>query len=39
MIWELFRLIFSTITIYAYGRFIPIQGFLQREVREMKCSV
>lgn len=30
---------FSAITFYAYGREIPVLGFLQREVREMKWLV
>ena len=30
---------FSTITFYAYGRAIPVHGFLQREVRTMKRLV
>ena len=30
---------FSTITFYAYGREIPVHGFLQREVRAMKRLV
>jgi len=30
---------FSAITFYAYGREIPVHGFLQREVREMNQLV
>lgn len=30
---------FSSITFYAYGHEIPVLGFLQREVREMKRLV